>query len=93
VVTFAAAAVRLTGRPCGPMSGRRGASSASGLSGRRVCPTVTTVTVATAAPTAVRKPRRLSPSASSRGRRRAAAITGALTATCRAIEPTATQAT
>ena len=41
--TCASAAVRLTGNPCGPVSGRRGARSASRFSGATVWPTVNNV--------------------------------------------------
>ena len=41
--TPAATAERFTGKPCGPVSGRRGASSASLRSGHTVWPTVTRV--------------------------------------------------
>src|SRR5262245_8369622 len=53
----------LTGSPCGPMSGRLGASTDTRDSGRTVWPTVANVTATTAAPAAESRPRRVSPAA------------------------------
>ena len=59
-VVPAAAAVRFTGRPCGPMSGRRGASRVRRRRNGTVWPAVVRVTSAAAPPTATNSPRRVS---------------------------------
>ena len=65
--TPAAIAEVFTGTPCGPMSGRRGASTEIRLSGRSVCPTVAIVTTPAAAATVARSPRRDRPGRGSLG--------------------------